>query len=104
VGVSILFISWLCGPKLSHPKKNQPFECGIPAYSDSRRRFSVRFYLVAILFLMFDVETSFFYPWAIIFKETLSQGMGVLWEMGFFVGVLLIGYIYVLRRGALEWD
>lgn len=89
-----------------HPnrKKNQAFECGVPAIGDANQRFSVRFYLVAILFLLFDVEGVFFFPFAVVFREYLGFGPFILIEMGVFALVLLIGYIYVLRKGALEWE
>lgn len=104
VGGAAILISWLLGPKVPDVMKDQPFECGVPAYGGTQQRVSVRFYLVAILFLLFDVEAIFFFPWAIVFKEYLSISDFILVEMGVFVGILLIGYFYVLRKGALEWD
>ncbi len=104
VGGGALLISAFLGPKIKHTMKDLPFECGVPAYSGSAQRVSVRFYLVAILFLLFDVEVVFFYPWAIVFKEFLEVNAFILIEMGVFVGILLIGYVYVLKKGALEWD
>lgn len=104
LGTVIVIASGLLGPKVVNPRKNLPFECGMPPVGDARRRFSVRFYLVAILFLLFDVEAVFFFPWAISFKDYLSVNSFILYEMGFFVGVLLLGYFYVLRKGALEWE
>lgn len=71
---------------------------------DARQRFSVRFYLVAILFLLFDVEALFFYPWAVVYKKYLSINAFILLEMAVFVAILLVGYFYVLGKGALEWD
>lgn len=104
LGAIILVVSEFLGPRVFHPRKNEPFECGVPPHGDTKRRFSVRFYLVAILFLMFDVEVIFFFPWAVVFREFIQVSPFILWEMLFFVGVLLVGYIYVLRRGALQWD
>ncbi|MBY0469901.1 NADH-quinone oxidoreductase subunit A [bacterium] len=104
LGVIVLFASWLLGPKLPNPRKSIPFECGVPSYGSSKHRFSVRFYLVAILFLLFDVEAIFFFPWAVVYKQYLSVNAFILIEMGVFVGILLVGYYYVLRKGALEWD
>ena len=104
VGGVILILSHLLGPKIPTPRKNTPFECGVPPVGDARHRFSVRFYLVAILFLLFDVEGIFFFPWAVVFKKYLSINSFILVEMGFFVGILLVGYIYVLKKGALEWE
>lgn len=104
IGCGALLLSWLFGPKLPNIRKNSPFECGVPPMGDARHRMSVRFYLVAILFLLFDVEAIFFFPWAVVFKEYLSINAFILVEMGVFVGILLVGYYYVLRKGALEWD
>lgn len=104
IGGAVLLISHLLGPKIPNWKKDTAFECGVPPIGDARRRFSVRFYLVAILFLLFDVEAIFFFPWAVVYKKYLSVNTFILVEMAVFVGILLIGYYYVLRKGALEWD
>ncbi len=82
--------------------KMSVYECGVPTAGDARGRFSVRFYLVAILFLLFDVEVVFFYPWAVIYKKFLNINGFILFEMLFFVAMLLVGYIYVIKKGALE--
>lgn len=99
-----IFVSHIMGPKIRSKFKDSPFECGVPPLGDARQRFSVRFYLVAILFLLFDVEALFFFPWAIIFKDYLAFGSFILIEMAVFIAVLLVGYIYAIKRGALEWD
>lgn len=104
VGGAILLMSHLLGPRLPNIRKNMPFECGVPPTGDARHRFSVRFYLVAILFLLFDVEAVFFFPWAVVYKKYLSVNAFILVEMAFFLAILLVGYIYVLRKGALEWE
>jgi NADH-quinone oxidoreductase subunit A len=104
LGTVILLLSWLLGPKVKNARKDMPFECGVPPVGDARQRFSVRFYLVAILFLLFDVEAIFFFPWAVVYKKYLAVSPFILVEMGLFVGILLVGYYYVLRKGALEWD
>lgn len=104
VAAGALTLSHFVGPKLSHPRKDMPFECGVPPVGQTIQRISVRFYLVAILFLLFDVEGVFFFPWAIVFKKYLAVNSFILFEMGLFVGVLLVGYIYILGKGALEWD
>jgi NADH-quinone oxidoreductase subunit A len=104
VGAGATLVSYLLGPKIPNRMKDQPFECGVPAIGDARRRISVRFYLVAILFLLFDVEAMFFFPFAVAYKSYLSVNNFILLEMGLFVGILLVGYVYVLRKGALEWD
>lgn len=104
LGSVVLLVSWLLGPKAPNKRKNSPFECGMPPVGDAQHRFSVRFYLVAILFLLFDVEAVFFFPWAVVFKKYLSINSFILVEMGFFVAILLVGYFYILRKGALEWE
>ena len=105
IGGAVLFITNLLGPKLPNKTKNSPVECGVPiAEGQAHKRVSVRFYLVAILFLLFDVETVFFYPWAVVYKKFLSSGNFILLEMLSFVGVLLVGYFYILRKGALDWE
>jgi NADH-quinone oxidoreductase subunit A len=93
------------GPKSApNRKRATPFECGVPGTGSAHARHSVRFYLVAILFLLFDVEGIFFFPWAVVYKKYLTINSFILLEMGFFVGILLVGYVYVLRKGALEWE
>jgi NADH-quinone oxidoreductase subunit A len=77
-----------------------PYECGIDPIGDARERFSVRFYIVAILFLVFDVETIFLFPWAVIYDELALFGLV---EMLIFIGILVVGYYYAWRKGALEW-
>lgn len=104
VGSLVLVVSSLLGPKFKNPRKNMPFECGVPGQDNSHRRFSVHFYLVAILFLLFDVEAIFFFPFAVVFKKYLAINTAIIITMGFFVGILLIGYFYVLKKGALEWE
>ena len=104
VGVASLVLSHLLGPKIASKLKDMPFECGVPPIGDTRQRVSVRFYLVAILFLLFDVEVIFFYPWAVVFKKYLTVNSFILWEMGLFMAILLVGYWYILRKRALDWD
>ena len=104
VGGLVLLLSAFLGPKIKSKRKDMPFECGVPPVGDARQRFSVRFYLVAILFLLFDVEAIFFFPWAVVYKKYLSINSFILVEMAFFVAILLVGYFYVLKKGALEWE
>lgn len=101
VVLALLFVAQKVGPKSINPAKAEPFESGNPPRGDARVRFSVRFYLVAMLFLIFDLEVVFLYPWAIVFRQL---GLFGLIEMGIFLGILVIGFIYVWRKGALEWD
>ena len=104
VGLAVLALTTILGTGIPNPRKNRPFECGMPSFGSAHHRFSVRFYLVAILFLLFDVEGIFFYPWAVVYKKYLTVNSFILVEMGFFVGILLVGYFYVLKKGALEWE
>jgi len=108
VGAIIAFagmgVSYLMGPKVFHPQKDQPFECGVPPVGGANHRISVRFYLVAILFLLFDVEVVFFVPWAIAFKKHLLLSPAILWSMAVFFLLLLVGLFYEWRKGALEWE
>lgn len=101
LGVAILAISRLLGPRRVAGPKLDPYECGVPVLSTPRQRFSVHFYLVAILFILFDIETVFLIPWAVIHR---SLGVAGLVEMGIFLAVVGGGLAYIWRRGALEWD
>ena len=101
VVLALLTLAQTIGPKSTNPAKAEPFESGNPPRGDARIRFSVRFYLVAMLFLIFDLEVVFLYPWAILFRRL--GWFGVI-EMGVFLALLLIGFIYVWKKGALEWD
>jgi NADH-quinone oxidoreductase subunit A len=85
--------------------KLKPYECGIPPESDARGRYSVRFYIVAMLFVIFDVETMFLIPWAILYKGWVAahQGLFALVSMVVFLGILLVGYLWLYKKGALEW-
>src|SRR2546422_3575968 len=89
-------------PPVSRPvgAKLRPYECGVPAEGDARGRYSVRFYIIAMLFVIFDVETMFLFPWAIKFK---SLGLVGLISMFVFLGILLVGYIWLYKKGALDW-
>jgi NADH-quinone oxidoreductase subunit A len=89
------------GASNPYPDKLAEYECGFPAFEDSRSQFDVRFYLVAILFIIFDIEVAFLFPWAVAFK---SIGWFGFWSMMVFLGVLTVGFIYEWKKGALEWD
>ncbi len=104
VGGAILLLTTFVGKGVPNRRKDTPFECGVPPLGSARHRFSVRFYLVAILFLLFDVEGIFFFPWAITFRKYLAINSFILVEMAIFAGILLVGYIYALRKGAFEWE
>ena len=83
------------------PAKNSPYECGFPAFENSRIPFDIRFYLVAILFIIFDIETAFFFPWALVLRKIGWFGLAA---MMMFLSLLVIGFIYEWKRGALEWE
>lgn len=99
-GVMVLG-SYLVGPKKPDAEKLSTYECGFEAFDDSRHKFDVRFYLVAILFIIFDLEIAFLFPWAISLGEIGEFGF---WSMVVFLGVLTIGFIYEWKKGALEWE
>ena len=99
--VFTLVASHFLGTRVNDPAKLSPYECGITPTGTARERFHTRFYLVAMLFIVFDIETVFLYPWAIVFKQLKIFG---LIEMAVFVGILLLGLVYVWGKGALEWD
>jgi NADH-quinone oxidoreductase subunit A len=105
IGGAVLLITSLIGPNLPNRMKDSPAECGVPIAEGAQKRVSVRFYLVAILFLLFDVETVFFYPYAVVFKKSLATGsVYIIGSMLAFVAVLLVGYVYIIRKGALDWE
>lgn len=83
--------------------KDSAYECGMLPIGDSQPRFSVKFYLVAMLFILFDVEVVFMYPWAIVYTDMLKSGSTVFWSMFSFVSILTVGYVYALKKGALNW-
>lgn len=96
-----MVISALLGPRRPTPEKLSPYECGIEPVGTARERFSVKFYLVAMLFIIFDMETIFLYPWAVVFKELKAFGVAA---MGTFLLILLVGFVYVWKKGGLEWE
>jgi len=99
--VGSVVMSGLIGQKKPTAVKLAPYECGMPPVGSARERFSVKFYIIAMLFIVFDIEAVFLYPWAVMFKRL---GMFGFVEMGVFIAILLIGYIYVWKKGALEWE
>ncbi|UCE76880.1 MAG: NADH-quinone oxidoreductase subunit A [Gammaproteobacteria bacterium] len=92
---------FLLGPRKPDSEKNSPYECGFEAFEDSRMRFDVRYYLVAILFIIFDLEIAFLFPWAVVLDDI---GMFGYLAMMLFLGILVIGFIYEWKKGALEWE
>lgn len=101
VGVGPLVLSKLVSPSNPDFAKNSPYECGFEAFEDARMKFDVRYYLVAILFILFDLEIAFLFPWAVVLQEI---GLFGFLAMMVFLGVLVIGFIYEWMKGALEWD
>jgi NADH-quinone oxidoreductase subunit A len=104
--VAIVVLSHLFSATRPTPVKHEPYESGMPPLGSARERFDVKFYLVAVLFIVFDIEVVFMIPWAVAFRQLDILGLGVLGgllEMLVFVGVLVVGYVYVWKRGALEW-
>jgi NADH-quinone oxidoreductase subunit A len=103
VALSLAFIlgAAILAPSNPDPEKNSAYECGFNAFDDARMKFDVRFYLVAILFIIFDLEVAFLFPWAVSLG---SIGVFGFWSMVIFLGVLTVGFIYEWRRGALEWQ
>src|SRR6187551_712617 len=95
-GAFTVLISQLLGPKVVTPEKLAPYECGVPPVGDARERQSVKFYLVAMVFLLFDIEVAFLYPWAMAFREL---GIVAYWQIVTFFALLLAGYVYVWRKG-----
>ena len=100
VGATI-FISSLLGPKRSSKNKDKNFESGIESIGNARTPFSVKYFLIAILFVLFDIEVIFMYPWAVNFKEMGTDG---LWKMGIFLFIVVIGLLYEMKRRALDWE
>ena len=101
IGIAFMLAAALLAPKAPDPEKLSAYECGFNAFDDARMKFDVRFYLVSILFIIFDLEVAFLFPWAV----TLGKiGMFGFWSMMVFLGVLTVGFIYEWKKGALEWE
>ena len=101
IAIALLAIGWLLGPKRPGTEKNSPYECGFEAFEDARMKFDVRYYLVAILFIIFDLEIAFLFPWATVYKDI---GITAIVAMAIFLGILVIGFVYEWKKGALEWE
>jgi NADH-quinone oxidoreductase subunit A len=101
ISAVLIALSSLVGPKKPDPRKLAPYECGMTPIGGARVRFSVKFYLVAMLFILFDVEAIFLYPWAVVHRHLGWFGLA---EMAIFILILVLGYIYIWKRGAFEWD
>jgi NADH-quinone oxidoreductase subunit A len=101
ISVALIVTPFVVAHKNPDPEKLSAYECGFNAFDDARMKFDVRFYLVSILFIIFDLEVAFLFPWAIAFEEVGTFGF---WSMMIFLGVLTIGFVYEWKKGALEWD
>lgn len=105
IGVVMLALGLILGRLMGHARadseKQSPYECGFEAFEDARMQFDVRYYLVAILFIIFDLEIAFLFPWAVALEKI---GMAGFWAMMIFLAVLVVGFIYEWRKGALEWE
>jgi NADH-quinone oxidoreductase subunit A len=98
--VAVVTLSWIIGYRRPTRAKMSPYECGMTPIGDAQGRFSVKFYLVAMLFILFDVEAVFLYPWAVILRDLKMFGF---WEMLVYIGIVLVGYFYIWKKGALDW-
>lgn len=99
-GLGVLVLSWAVQPRKPDPTKLSSYECGIESVQQPRDRYSIRYYIIAVLFVIFDVETIFLFPWAVRYK---ALGLFGFVEMTIFIAILVIGYLYCWRKGALEW-
>jgi NADH-quinone oxidoreductase subunit A len=103
-GVVTLLLSYLVQPKYPEPEKLSTYECGSEPFSDARMPFPVRYYIFAMLFVIFDIEVIFLYPWAVVFNDINKVSIIGLVEMMIFIALFLVAYVYAWRKGALEWD
>ena len=101
VGIGPIVLGKLLGPSRPNAEKLSPYECGFDAFEDARIKFDVRYYLVAILFILFDLEVAFLFPWAAAYQEI---GLVGFWSVMIFLGILVVGFIYEWKKGALDWD
>jgi NADH-quinone oxidoreductase subunit A len=100
-GAAMIGVGFIMSPRKPDSDKLSPYECGFEAFEDSRMKFDVRYYLVAILFIIFDLEIAFLFPWAVVLDQI---GMAGFWAMMIFLGILVVGFIYEWKKGALEWE
>jgi NADH-quinone oxidoreductase subunit A len=101
LGVLLLTLGALLAPNRPNPEKLSPYECGFEAFEDARMKFDVRYYLVAILFILFDLEIAFLVPWAVVLPDIGFEGFAA---MMVFLGILVVGFVYEWKKGALEWE
>ncbi|HEX6178153.1 MAG TPA: NADH-quinone oxidoreductase subunit A [Thermoanaerobaculia bacterium] len=107
LGAVFLSLNWFIGKKQRNPSKLAPYESGVPLLDENRKRVNVRFYQIAMLFILFDIEAAFLYPWAVIYRDATLTPAGVSWfvfgEMLVFIALLAIGYVYVWKKKAFDW-
>ena len=101
IGIAPLVIGFVMGPNRPDAAKNSPYECGFEAFEDARMQFDVRYYLVAILFILFDLEIAFLFPWAVSLRDIGPSGF---WAMMVFLGILVVGLVVEWKKGALDWE
>ncbi len=101
VGIAPQVLGYILGPNRPNPAKNSPYECGFEAFGDARMKFDVRYYLVAILFILFDLEIAFLFPWAVALKDVGALGF---WSVMVFLTILVVGFVYEWKKGALDWE
>ena len=104
MGGALIVVPLAIAPSKPDPEKLSAYECGFPAFGDARMKFDVRFYLVSLLFIIFDLEVAFLFPWAITLTDMGAAGTFAFWSMMVFLGVLTVGFIYEWKKGALEWE
>jgi NADH-quinone oxidoreductase subunit A len=105
IAAGMIILSAILGKRRASRAKFQPYECGITPTGDARERFSVKFYLVAMLFILFDVEAIFLYPWAVIFRDLKRNfGMFGFWEMVVYIAIVLVGFFYIWKKGVIDWS
>ncbi len=104
IPIAILILSRFLGPHKPNDRKLSVYESGMPPIGDAHPKFSVKFYIIGMLFILFDIEIVFMYPWAVIYKQWISISSFVLFEGLVFIGILLVGYVYAWKKGALEWE
>jgi NADH-quinone oxidoreductase subunit A len=105
LGVAMLTANWFLGRKLRTPAKTAPYESGVPPLDENRKRVNVRFYQIAMLFILFDIEAAFLYPWAVIYRDATrgNAGLFLFGEMLLFIVLLAVGYVYVWKKKAFDW-
>ncbi len=101
MGAAIIIVNTIVARFKPDAEKNSPYECGFPAFEDARIKFDIRYYLIAILFILFDLEIAFLLPWALVFKQLGIYGFTI---MTIFLFILIVGFVYVWKKGALEWE